>query len=86
MIIEGRLVRMKTASAKWAGIESEHLNENNWVQVAFRWTENAEEQPRRQYLVMGKLKGEEFRELYDYDESKELAYQFFWEVLDKFAQ
>lgn len=67
---------------RWAGIESEELNESNWVQVKFRWTTNAEGHPHREYVVFGKLKGQEFRELYDYEEAKELAYNHYWEVLE----
>jgi hypothetical protein len=66
----------------WAGIESEELNSDNWVQVKFRWTKNTEGHQYREYVVFGKLKGKGFRELYDYDESKELAYNHYWEVLE----
>ena len=76
-------LEMQTSEeTRWAGIESEELNESNWVQVKFRWTTNAEGHPHREYVVFGKLKGQEFRELYDYEEAKELAYNHYWEVLE----
>ncbi len=71
---------------KWAGIESEELDQNNWVQVGFRWDTNSAGHPYREYLVFGKIKGEDFREMFQFDEAKELAYDRFWAVLEGFEK
>lgn len=71
-----------TDTTRWAGIESEEVNADNWIQVKFRWATSPEGHPYREYVVFGKLKGQEFRELYNYEESKELAYNHYWKVLE----
>lgn len=72
-----------TANAtKWAGIESESLDSNNWVQVAYR---NADK-GHREYLVVGEVCGVRFEESYhsESDDNKRLAYSLYWETLEKF--
>lgn len=63
----------------WSGIESEELNAQNWVQVAFRNVEAGQ----REYRVFGEIYGEPFGEHFysDTDDTKRLAYDFFWEKL-----
>jgi hypothetical protein len=77
---------MMNYTDKWAGIESEELDQNNWVQVGFRWDKNSAGHPYREYLVFGKIKGEDFREMFQFDEAKELAYDRFWAVLEGFEK
>lgn len=77
---------VKSAKRNWAGIESEELDSDNWVQVGFRWDTNSAGHPHREYVVFGKLKGEEFREMFQLEESKELAYSRFWAVLEDFSK
>jgi hypothetical protein len=69
-------------TVKWAGIESEELDSNNWVQVAYRNAGNG----TRQYLVLGAVCGERFEESYhsDSDDNKRLAYSLYWETMEKF--
>ncbi len=65
----------------WSGIESEELNSENWIQVAFRFVD----WNTREYRVFGELYGEPFSEHYysDTDDNKRLAYDYYWEQLDK---
>ncbi len=65
--------------APWSAIESEELNTQNWIQVAFR---NAGE-GHREYRVFGELYGEPFSEHFYTDDTKRLAYDFYWEQLGK---
>lgn len=72
---------MATISTSWSGIESEELNSQNWVQVAFRFNE----QKTREYRVFGQVYGEDFGEYYysEDDDNKSLAYSFYWEQLKR---
>jgi hypothetical protein len=65
----------------WSGIESEELDSENWIQVAFR----AGGGSHREYRVFGELCGIPFSEHYgsDNDDNKSLAYSYYWEQLDK---
>lgn len=65
----------------WSGIESQELDPNNWIQVAFRFMDDQ----HREYRVFGELNGEPFGEHYgsDNDDNKSLAYSYYWEQLDK---
>jgi hypothetical protein len=67
--------------APWSAIESEELNAQNWIQVAFRNTGAG----HREYRVFGEVYGEPFSEHYysTEDDTKRLAYDFYWEQLAK---
>lgn len=67
--------------APWSAIESEELDSKNWVQVAFRFID----WNNREYRVFGEVHGEPFSEHYysDTDDNKRLAYDLYWEQLDK---
>jgi hypothetical protein len=67
---------------RWAGIESEELNPENWIQVGFRFIGQEGE---REYRVFGQLYGEDFEETYssEYDDAKSLAYSYFAEQLKR---
>jgi hypothetical protein len=68
-------------SMPWSGIESEELNAQNWIQVAFRFMEAG----HREYRVFGELYGEPFSEHYysTEDDTKRLAYDYYWEQLER---
>lgn len=65
-----------TRMMPWAGIESEELNEDNFVQVAYRFDGET-----REYLVSGKVAGESFTENFYQDDTKRMAYDYYWEKL-----
>lgn len=71
-------------TAKWAVIESEALDSNNWVQVAYRNTANG----YREYLVLGEACGVRYEESYhsDSDDNKRLAYDHYRERLAELEQ
>jgi hypothetical protein len=71
---------MQNVIGNWAGIESEELNPENWIQVGFRFIGQEGE---REYRVFGQLYGEDFEETYssEYDDAKSLAYSYFGEQL-----
>jgi hypothetical protein len=71
-------------TAPWSAIESEELDSKNWIQVAFRF-EGFMEDRFREYRVFGELAGVPFSEHYysAADDNKRLAYDFYWEQLDK---
>jgi hypothetical protein len=68
-----------TKRTNWAGIESESMDSANWVQVAYRATVEGEFE--RHYKVFGEIQNEGFAEDFMGEDSKELAYDFYWEKL-----
>lgn len=70
---------MLTDLKNWSGIEHQELDSRNWVQVAFRATRSEEGAVEREYKVFGEIRGEEFSEDFYFDDSKRLAYEFFYE-------
>lgn len=73
---------MTNIITRWAGIESEELNSENWIQVGFRFVD---QKGHREYRVFGQLYGEDFEEQYssDTDNTKALAYSYFVEQLKR---
>lgn len=70
---------MPTAtSTKWSGIEHEELDSNNWVQMAFKWV-TIDGESQRHYKVFGEIRSESFCEEFYFDDTKTLAYDFFWD-------
>jgi hypothetical protein len=69
-------------ATKWAGIESEALDSNTWIQMGYRHSASG----TREYRVFGEIHGKSFSESYhsDSDDNKRLAYDYYWEQLDKF--
>lgn len=73
---------MLTAEAKkWACIEHEELDSNNWVQMAFRWVTISDTEDRsefaREYRVYGEIRGAGFSESFQTDDTKRMAYEFY---------
>jgi hypothetical protein len=68
-------------TTKWAGIESESLDSNNWVQMAYRNSPYG----YREYLVIGEVGGVRYEESFhsDSDDNKRLAYALYYEKLEE---
>jgi hypothetical protein len=59
---------------RWAGIEHEELDSENWVQMGYRFWQGS-----RIYLVFGEIRAEHFKEEFYTDNTKTMAYDFYYE-------
>jgi len=70
---------------EFAGIEEARLDEDNFIEMGFKWTTTPDER-YREYIAQGRLKGEWFGEHFFNTEAKGLAYEYYTEKLNKIIQ
>jgi hypothetical protein len=71
--------QMLKSVERWSGIESLEINSDNWAQMAFRFTDLEHGESHRIYKVFGSLGGSSFSEEFFFDDTKAMAYDFYWE-------
>ena len=70
---------VKEKIRNWSGIEHEELDSKSWVQMGFRMGRDSSGETIREYKVFGEIRGEKFEEEFWVDDTKILAYDFFYE-------